>query len=76
MSEDGLALLELAKAQARKEARLSLGASTPDGRNVDAYAAINKTWRNGWGLAVYAKALLGKDKKPTAAGGFDVTKDL
>lgn len=69
-----LTLLQQAQSLAR-ESTVSAGA-TVDGQRAEAHLAVNKTWRNGWGVTAYAKTLLAKGKKPHTAGGVEVTKTL
>ena len=47
-----------------------------DGQSGEAHLAVSKTWRNGWGVSLYAKTLLAKGKKPATAAGVEVTKSL
>ncbi len=58
-----------------RSSTVSAGA-TVDGQHAEAHLAVNKTWRNGWGVSAYAKTLLAKSKKPTTAVGVEVTKSL
>lgn len=67
-------LLQQAQSLARAST-VSAGA-TVDGQGAEAHLAVNKTWRNGWGVTAYAKTLMGKGKKPHTAGGVEVTKTL
>lgn len=66
----------LAQAQSLvRESTVSAGA-TVDGQHAETHLAVNKTWRNGWGVTAYAKTLLAKGKKPQTAGGVEITKTL
>ena len=67
-------LLQQAQTLAR-QSTLSAGA-TMDGRSGEAHLAVSRTWRNGWGVSLYAKTLLAKGKKPATAAGVEVTKSL
>lgn len=67
-------LLQQAEALAR-QSTISAGA-TMDGESGEAHLTLNKTWRNGWGVSLYAKTLLAKGKKPATAAGVEVTKSL
>lgn len=67
-------LLQQAQSLAR-ESTVSAGA-TVDGQHAETHLAVNKTWRNGWGVTAYAKTLLAKGKKPQTAGGVEITKTL
>ena len=67
-------LLQQAQSLAR-ESTLSAGA-TMDGEIGEAHLAVGKSWRNGWGVSVYARTLLAKGKKPATAAGVEVTKSL
>lgn len=74
MSDENLTLLQQAQSLAR-ESTISAGA-TMDGQSGEAHLAVSKTWRNGWGVSLYAKTLLAKGKKPATAAGVEVTKSL
>lgn len=67
-------LLQQAQTLAR-ESTINAGA-TMDGQSGEAYLAVSKTWRNGWGVTAYAKTLLAKGKKPNTAAGVKITKSL
>ena len=67
-------LLQQAQSLAR-ESTISAGA-TMDGESGEAHLAVGKSWRNGWGVSVYARTLLAKGKKPATAAGVEVTKSL
>lgn len=74
MNDDALTLLQQAQAQARKEATLSVGAITEDGKG-EAHLVAQKGWKR-LTAAVYAKVLLVRGRKPTTAAGVDVEIDL
>ena len=67
-------LLQQAQTLAR-QSTLSAGA-TMDGQSGEAHLAVNRTWRNGWGVSLYAKTLLARGKKPATAAGLEITKSL
>ena len=75
MNDDALTLLQQAQAQARKEATLSLGATTEGGKSGEAHLVAQKVWKR-LTAAIYAKVLLVRGKKPTPAAGIDVEIDL
>ena len=67
-------LLQQAQALAR-QSTLSAGAKM-DGEIGEAHLAVGKSWRNGWGVSLYARTLLAKGKKPATAAGLEITKSL
>ncbi|CAB4187487.1 hypothetical protein UFOVP1601_34 [uncultured Caudovirales phage] len=73
--EQNLTLLQQAQAQARKEATLSLGVTTEDGKSGEAHIAAQTRWKR-LTAAIYAKVLLVRGKKPTTAAGVDVEIDM
>lgn len=75
MNDENLTLLQQAQAQARKEATLSVGATTEDGKSGEAHLVAQKGWKR-LTAAVYAKVLLVRGRKPTTAAGVDVEIDL
>ncbi len=66
----------LAQAQSLVQASTVSAGATVDGQSAETHLAVNKTWRNGWGVTAYAKTLLAKSKKPATAVGVEVTKNL
>lgn len=66
----------LAQAQSLVQASTVSAGATVDGQHAEAHLAVNKTWRNGWGVSAYAKTLLAKGKKPATAVGVEVMKNL
>ena len=66
----------LTQAQSLVQASTVSAGATVDGQHAEVHLAVNKTWRNGWGVTAYAKTLLAKSKKPTTAVGVEVTKSL
>lgn len=57
--------------------RLTFDASVTEGRDVSVEVSVNRSWRNGWGLAAYGKAWWkGADVKVQGEAGVSVTKDF
>lgn len=78
MSDQNLTLLQQAQEARRKQLdalradELTLGATT-DGQTAEASLVASRTWKNGWGVRAYVKALFGPEKPKTEAGA-EITK--